>query len=65
MAKKERVCSVMGCTNTSSRSISMGSAKKVYSGFKDDSRRAYLCKQHYGKYRKSTKKDRLMERLDW
>lgn len=65
MAKKEKVCSIVGCKENAIRSISMGSAKKVFSGFKEDSRRAYLCKEHYKKFRKGTRKDRLLERLDW
>ncbi|MCK5548703.1 MAG: hypothetical protein KAI64_06785 [Thermoplasmata archaeon] len=65
MAKKEKLCSIEGCRSPSARSISMKSAKKAFSGFKEDSRRAYLCKEHYKKYRKSTKKDRKLERLDW
>jgi hypothetical protein len=65
MAKKERVCSVSGCKNTAVRSISMGSAGKAFTHFKEESRRAYLCKEHYKKFRKATKKDRVLERLDW
>jgi len=65
MAKKEKLCSVAGCRDAALRSISMGSAKKVFTHFKEESRRAYLCKEHYKKFRKGTKKDRLLERLDW
>ncbi len=65
MAKKEKVCSIDGCNTIAKRSVSMGRAKKVFSGFSEDSRRAHLCKEHYRKFRKGTKKDRLMERLDW
>jgi hypothetical protein len=66
MAKKEKkVCSVAGCKNDALRSISMGSAKKAFSNFKEESRRAYLCREHYKKFRKATKQDRKLERLDW
>ena len=65
MAKEEKICSVEGCRNLAIRSISIGSAKKVFSGFKDASRRAHLCREHYRKYRKATKKERELERLDW
>jgi len=65
MAKEEKLCSISGCKNIATRSVSMGTAKKAFSHFKEESRRAYLCKEHYKKLRKSTKKDRLLERLDW
>jgi hypothetical protein len=63
--KKEKLCSVSGCKNPAVRSISMGTAKKAFSSFKEDSRRAHLCREHYKKLRKSTKQDRKLERLDW
>lgn len=30
-----------------------------------EGRRAYLCKDHYKKYRKATKADRTIDRITW
>ncbi|MFQ6060846.1 MAG: hypothetical protein ACE5KV_06090 [Thermoplasmata archaeon] len=62
----ERVCDLKGCSKPAVRSIS---AKKFSSAMPDaripSTRRVHICKDHYKKYRKKTKKDRKLQRLDW
>jgi hypothetical protein len=54
-------CSVEGCPNEASRSLSADKVKKV--SFKtQNTRRAYLCKDHYKQFKKETKKDRMREK---
>jgi hypothetical protein len=54
-------CSVVGCNNDAIRSIARD--KVSATGLKvDGSRRSYLCRLHYKEYKKSTKKDKLLEK---
>ena len=54
-------CSVTGCGNDAVRSLPTG--KVTAAGLKvSESRRAYLCKQHYKEFKKETKKDRMLEK---
>lgn len=70
MARKrdegEQECDVIGCTKTAERSVA---GKKFSAAVSDakvpDSRRVRVCKDHYRKFRKKTKADRKLERLDW
>lgn len=54
-------CSVEGCNKEAVKSIS---AEKVQaSGLKiSESRRAYLCKEHYKEYKRILKKDKIVEK---
>lgn len=63
----EELCDVSECKNPVKRSLSR---KKVSDAlpelkFKNESRRAHLCKEHYKEYKKKTKKERELERLGW
>ncbi len=70
MARKrdegEQECDVIGCKKTAERSVA---SKKFSAAVPDakipDSRRVRVCKDHYKKFRKKTKADRKLERLDW
>ncbi len=54
-------CSVSGCSNDAVRSLETGKVKKT--GLKvGESRRTYLCKEHYKEFKKETKKDRTLEK---
>jgi len=54
-------CSVSGCEKDAVRSIAAG--KVTAAGLKIDvERRAYLCKEHYKEFKKTTKKDRTLEK---
>ncbi len=63
---KERECDVIGCSNPSVRSVAGKKFSKAVSDARvPDSRRVHVCKDHYKKFRKKTKADRKLERLDW
>jgi hypothetical protein len=54
-------CSVTGCSNDAVRSIPTAKVKNA--GLKvNETRKAYLCKQHYKEFKKETKKDRALEK---
>jgi hypothetical protein len=56
-------CSVTGCKNPAERSISrdkLGSSGLSLAG---DNRRVYLCHEHYKVWKKTTKKDRELDRV--
>lgn len=54
-------CNVTGCSNTAVRSLAVEKASKA--GLKvGDSKRAYLCKDHYKELKKKSRKERLLER---
>lgn len=54
-------CTVAGCEKEAVRSLP---ADKVSAaGLKvGETRRAYLCKEHYKEFKKETKKDRMLEK---
>ncbi len=60
------MCSVVGCEGEGVRSLSR---RKVASAVTDvevaEGRRAYLCRDHYKKYKKATRMDRTIDRLTW
>ncbi|UCD92370.1 MAG: hypothetical protein JSV43_00085 [Methanobacteriota archaeon] len=70
MARKRtdegKECDVIGCSRPALRSVA---TKKFSSAVPDaqvpGSRRVHVCKDHYKKFRKKTKRDRKLERLDW
>lgn len=54
-------CSVIGCEGDAIRSLARD--KVSAAGLKvDGTRRSYLCKLHYKEYKKSTKKDKMLEK---
>lgn len=64
--EEEKECDVRDCSKPALRSVA---TKEFSSAVPDakvpDTRRVHVCKNHYRKFRKKTKKDRKMERLDW
>ncbi len=70
MARKrddeEKECDVIGCSKPAARSVASKKFSQAVSDAKvPDSRRVHVCKDHYKKFRKKTKSDRKLERLDW
>ncbi|MBS3816259.1 MAG: hypothetical protein KGY76_01705 [Candidatus Thermoplasmatota archaeon] len=64
--KKEKTCDVKGCDEEKKKSISSSKVTKKTDLEVDSSgRNAYLCKKHYKKYKKATKDEREMKRLNW
>ncbi len=54
-------CSISGCNNDAVRSLPTDKVKSV--GLKvGESRRAFLCKEHYKEFKKENKKDRVLEK---
>jgi len=54
-------CSVVGCDKEAVRSISR--EKVSAAGLKvGETRRSYLCKDHYKEFKKETKKDKMLEK---
>jgi hypothetical protein len=62
--EKGEKCSVEGCANTAIRSLSMNTVRG--SGLKlRDTKRAYLCHDHYREFKKLSKADRKIDTLRW
>ena len=54
-------CSVVGCGNDAVRSLS--AEKVTAAGLKvGKPRRAYLCREHYKEFKRSTKQERMLEK---
>ncbi|MEJ2241247.1 MAG: hypothetical protein P8Y18_03780 [Candidatus Bathyarchaeota archaeon] len=54
-------CSVRNCDKDAVRSIAR--EKVNAAGLKvDETKRSYLCRDHYKEYKKATKKDKLLEK---
>ena len=54
-------CSVAGCDKEAVRSLSR--EKVSAAGLKvGETRRSYLCKDHYKEFKKETKKDKMLEK---
>lgn len=65
-AREPVTCTVAGCENEATRSLSRRKVEKAVSELTlEEGRRAYLCKQHYKQYKKATKADRTIDRLTW
>ena len=65
--KQGAVCSVRGCEEQATRSVSADKGREALQGagasFEDDrARRLFLCQKHYKVYKKQTKKDKKVEK---
>jgi len=58
------LCSVKGCNESSSRSLSKNKLEGSNLQTTGE-RRVYLCREHYKQLKKTTKKDSDVERLRW
>lgn len=63
----EEKCSVEGCGQPSRRSLAGADVRGALANLKlpEDARRVHLCKDHYKEYKKKTKGERELERLNW
>ena len=61
---KEKICDVVGCEKESFQTVEADLASKVFE-FKEKKTKVHLCKEHYKEYKKNTKKDRELKRMDW
>lgn len=68
MPEEPEVCYVSGCKDEAERSVSSRKYQGALPGVAlkgPVGRRVALCKRHYREFRKSTKQERELERLDW
>ncbi len=64
--QKVRPCDISGCEKTAERAVSGKKVEKAgLSLSSDPAKSAHLCRDHYREFKKKTKKDRVLERLDW
>ena len=64
--ERKRTCDVTNCDKEATRSVSGRKVEKAgISVSSEPSRNARLCKDHYREFKKKTKKERALERLDW
>ncbi|MDD3398014.1 MAG: hypothetical protein PHW93_00230 [Candidatus Methanomethylophilaceae archaeon] len=62
----EGVCDVNGCEAESERSIAVKKVIEAGLPLKNESiKKVQLCKQHYKEFKKTTKKDRELDKLGW
>jgi hypothetical protein len=64
--EKVRPCDISDCGKTAERAVSGKKVEKAgLSLSTDPAKMAHLCRDHYRDFKKKTKKDRVLERLDW
>ncbi|MEM0155676.1 MAG: hypothetical protein QW597_03630 [Thermoplasmataceae archaeon] len=61
---KVKTCEVSGCDRESFKTVEGELASKVFS-LKEKKTKIHLCKEHYKEYKKNTKKERELKRMDW
>ncbi len=60
----DKMCDVEGCHNESFKTVPADLAKKVFT-IDQKKTKVHLCKEHYKEYKKETKKEREVGRMDW
>jgi ubiquitin len=60
----EKNCDVEECDLESYQTVSAELATKVFT-FETKATKVHLCREHYKKYKKETKKEREARRADW
>jgi hypothetical protein len=58
-------CGVSGCSNPAERSIARDKVGASGLSVGSEGRHVYLCHEHYKVWKKSTKKERTLERARW
>ncbi|MHB8351585.1 MAG: hypothetical protein ACYDFT_02675 [Thermoplasmata archaeon] len=58
-------CEIPGCSEASVRSLARTEVRKAFPALSGERGRAALCRIHYKEYKKATRSDRELERLDW
>ncbi|MCL4332142.1 MAG: hypothetical protein M1162_01300 [Candidatus Thermoplasmatota archaeon] len=59
-----KTCQVPGCTQTSFQTVPSDLASKVFT-LDGKTTKVHLCRAHYKEYKKGTKKERELKRMDW
>ena len=67
MGKVEKgvACVVIGCPNSAERSLSRDQVGVSGLTISSEGRRVYLCHNHYKTWKKTTKKEKSLERARW
>ena len=60
----QKICEVPSCGKESFKTVPGDLAKKVFSSV-DIKNKMHLCKEHYKEYKKGTKEERELRRMDW
>lgn len=64
--KEEGICDVSGCEAVAERSITIKKVLESNLPLKNENiKKVSLCKNHYKEFKKSTKKDRELDKLGW
>ena len=61
---KEKICDVVGCDKESFQTVEADLSSKVFE-LKEKKTKVHLCKDHYKEYKRNTKKEREIKRMDW
>jgi hypothetical protein len=62
-----KICDIKGCDKEATRSLPIKKIEKYLDKAVKEgvTRRAHICKDHYKEYKKSSKTDRMTDRLAW
>ena len=60
----EKICAVPNCGKESFQTVPGDLAHKAFSSIEAKGK-VHLCKDHYREYKKATKKERELKRMDW
>lgn len=60
----DKICDVSGCSEIRFKTVDGSLAKKALS-LKENKTKVHLCKEHYKEFKKATKKEREIQRMDW
>ncbi len=58
-------CVVKGCSNPAERSLSRAQLGRSGLSIATEGRRVYLCRDHYKDWKKTSKKEKSLERARW
>lgn len=59
-----KICQVKNCSESSFKTVDGSLAKKVLS-LEEEKTKVHLCKTHYKEFKKGTKKEREIQKMDW
>jgi hypothetical protein len=62
-ARSAEACMVKGCGKEAERSVSGKAAIEAELAVEEGEKRVHLCKEHYRKFKKATKQDRILDSL--
>ena len=63
--EKGVTCVVKGCSNPAERSLSRAQFGRSGLSVASEGRRVYLCRDHYKDWKKTSKKEKSLERARW